>query len=202
LLNIRSFLLGFFPKRTKDEKTVIIVDDFYENPHEIREKILKEEDFEVKGNYPGSRTKCLLHRDEFKDIKERFEKIVGKKIKYWPDGYNGSFQYTTEDMKSWIHRDLTEWGAVIYMSPNPVVSGGTTFYRHKETQLEYAKNDADNTNLDKDSQNYDNWDVVDSIGNKFNRCILFKGKRSHQSGTYFGTDKESGRLFQTFFFDT
>ena len=56
--------------------------------------------------------------------------------------------------------------------------------------------------MNDDSRNYDNWELMDSIGNKFNRCIIFKGKRSHQSGEYFGTDKKTGRLFQTYFFET
>ena len=56
--------------------------------------------------------------------------------------------------------------------------------------------------MNDDSRNYEKWELMDSVGNKFNRCILFKGKRSHQSGEYFGDDKETGRLFQTYFFNT
>ena len=181
----------------------IIVDNFYENPMELREKILSEESFEVKGNYPGFRTPCQLHRKEFSNIKERFENIIGKKIKYWPEGYNGSFQYVTEEMTSWIHRDATEWSAVIYMSPDAPCNGGTNMYRHKLLKIEYDAEGGEKEikQLNDDSRNYENWELMDSVGNKFNRCIIFKGKRSHQSGVYFGTDKQTGRLFQTFFFD-
>ena len=46
-----------------------------------------------------------------------------------------------------------------------------------------------------DSRNYEKWELMDSVGNKFNRCIIFKGKRSHQSGVYFGTDKQEEKIF-------
>ena len=137
--------------------------------------------------------------------KDYIENIIGKKIVYWPETYNSSFQYVTEEMHSWIHRDATQWSAVVYMTPNAPCNGGTNLYKHKELQIEYdkdAKNDNDIKTLNDDSRNYDKWELVDSVGNKFNRCILFKGKRSHQSGVYFGKNKETARLFQTFFFDT
>ena len=44
-------------------------------------------------------------------------------------------------------------------------------------------------------------EVIDRIGNKYNRLVIFDGFISHKSDEYFGSDKESGRLFQTFFFD-
>lgn len=187
-----------------NDMSIVIIDNFYEDPNAIREKVLKTCEFNVKGNYPGFRTDCLLDWKEFANIKERFENIVGKKIKFWPQGYNASFQYVTEDMHSWIHRDLTEWSAVIYMTPDAPLDAGTSTYMHKELKIEKDSegNDEEIKKLNDDSRNYDKWYMVDSVGNKFNRCILFKGKRSHQSGTYFGKDKESGRLFQTFFFDT
>jgi hypothetical protein len=42
---------------------------------------------------------------------------------------------------------------------------------------------------------------MDRVGNIYNRCVLFRGKRSHISDRYFGDSLETGRLFQTFFFD-
>ena len=46
------------------------------------------------------------------------------------------------------------------------------------------------------------WDMVDMISNKFNRLVLYRGDLFHSSMEYFGEDKETGRLFQTFFFNT
>jgi len=207
--NLRFFedkeeVRNFCHKNEHDKLSVIIIDNFYENPTEIRKMILNDVPFEVKGNYPGFRTACLLDKKEFSNMKERFENIIGKKIRYWPQTYNSSFQYVTKEMSSWIHRDKTEWSAVVYMTPDAPCNGGTNMYRHKILKIEYDEegNEKEIKQLNDDSRNYDNWELMDSVGNKFNRCILFRGKRSHKSGEYFGIDKETGRLFQTFFFDT
>ena len=46
------------------------------------------------------------------------------------------------------------------------------------------------------------WKIVDSVGNVFNRLILFNSNKFHMSQDYFGDSKENGRLFQVFFFST
>ncbi len=42
------------------EKSVIIIDNFYDNPNEIRDKALQT-DFSVTGNHPGQRTQPFLN---------------------------------------------------------------------------------------------------------------------------------------------
>ena len=53
-----------------------------------------------------------------------------------------------------------------------------------------------------DSRDMTKWEMVDFIGNKYNRLVIYQGDLFHSSLDYFGTDINSGRLFQTFFFDT
>jgi hypothetical protein len=53
-----------------------------------------------------------------------------------------------------------------------------------------------------ESQDYTKWDMVDRVGNVFNRLILYRSENFHVSLDYFGKDKEDGRLFQVFFFNT
>lgn len=53
-----------------------------------------------------------------------------------------------------------------------------------------------------DSQDLTKWELVDRIGNVFNRLVLYPGHYWHMSLDYFGSDLNSGRLFQTFFFNT
>jgi len=68
-----------------------------------------------------------------------------------------------------------------------------------------SNNDVDNELLDEiynDSQDITKWDLTDILGNKYNRMVLYRGDLFHQSLDYFGTNKENGRLFQTFFFNT
>jgi hypothetical protein len=45
------------------------------------------------------------------------------------------------------------------------------------------------------------FDVVDIVGNVYNRLVLFNAKFIHSASSYFGNSIENGRLFQLFFFD-
>lgn len=174
----------------------ITIDNFFADPDAVREFALKQE-YSVKGNYPGARTKSFATDSQ----KALFEKILGKKINYWPDGFNGSFQYTTGDQKSWIHRDMTDYSAIVYLTPNAPLNGGTRIYRHKESGLTYGTGE-DNVLLNKSSGNEDDWDVIEEVFNIYNRCIIFDGRRSHKSAEYFGKDINDCRLFMIFFFNT
>ena len=46
------------------------------------------------------------------------------------------------------------------------------------------------------------WELVDKVGNVFNRLVIYRGDYFHASLDYFGKDINDGRLFQTFFFNT
>jgi len=174
--------------------SVLIVDNFLDNPMAEREFALKQ-DFNVDGNYPGHRTKSFATDDD----KRMFEELLGKKITYWPDTYNGSYQYVTKSMKSWIHRDQTTHSAMIFLTPDPAPNSGTIIYEHKTG----GTLESDNTDgkFDKDSYNPDAWNIMDVAGNRFNRLSIFQGIASHISADYFGDCLENGRLFKIFFFN-
>ena len=45
------------------------------------------------------------------------------------------------------------------------------------------------------------YERVDTVGNVFNRLVLFDGGLIHSGNDYFGWDIPSSRLFQIFFFE-
>jgi hypothetical protein len=180
--------------------SVIIQDSFYSDPFNVRAQALLSS-FDVKGNYPGHRTTAFLNNDMFKAIQH----MVQRPITFWPtDSYNGAFQYTLESDKTWIHSDYTtNWAGVLYLTPEAPPDTGTSFYRHKPTGCYECSNDVIlQESCNKDAQKYDNWDVTDQVANVFNRLVIFNANRYHASTRSFGTRKETGRLFQTFFFST
>lgn len=191
------------------ETQLLITDQFYNDVDAVREFALQQ-DFSVKGNYPGNRTISFLNES----VKETIESIVSPhagKVIYWSeDQYTGAFQYTTSRERSWIHADqTTEWAGVCYLTPNAPHSAGTGIFRHKETGLIRApKNEDGSLNgelmdyIGKDSQDMTKWDLVDVVGNVYNRLVLYRGDLFHMSLDYFGTDLYDSRLFQTFFFTT
>lgn len=197
------------------ETNVLITDNFYSNPEQVRNFALSQ-DFGVFGNYPGNRTKSFL--DE--GVKDAIQSIVSPhagKITYWGEGqdynYTGAFQLTTSTDRTWIHADqTTTWAGVCYLTPNAPHTGGTGLFRHKETGYYRSPLDENGNRvgydhpliegLQKDYSDYTKWDLVDVIGNIFNRLVLYRGDIFHASLDYFGSDLQDGRLFQTFFFST
>lgn len=189
---------------------LIIIDDFYSNPEEVREFAL-EQDFNVDGNYPGHRTKSFLTDGVKEYIASHLRPHHGE-IE-WPDSdnnYCGAYQYTTSRDRTWIHADgTTTWAGVWYGTPNAPVTGGTGLFRHKETGLvgtpRLADGSTDEALLNKiyeDSQDYTKWEMTAEVGNVFNRLVIYRGDYFHASLDYFGTNLQNGRLFQTFFFNT
>ena len=182
----------------KSECSVIVIDNFYENPLEVREFALSQEFHRDQNHYPGNRSKSFANEQ----IRLKFDKYVspftGQITSFNTSrdyrNVNGAFQYTTSKDRSWIHRDSdTEWAAVIYLTPDAPLSSGTGFYIPKSQDTIRKPYDITAYDITK-------WDLVDRIGNVFNRLILFNSKRYHSSMDYFGNSPQDGRLFQVFFF--
>jgi hypothetical protein len=175
---------------------LIIIDDFYIDPYKVRDFALTQ-DFSVKGNYPGLRTKSFFTEA----IKKRIEGCIpnGGKITtpFDDNSYNGAFQFATEKDKTWIHADIyNRWAGVCYLTPDAPANAGTAIFRHKKSgEIEYYKKEYD-------GGDYSQWEQIDTVGNVFNRLVIYNGNLFHASLNYFGTDKFTGRLFQTFFFNT
>ena len=186
----------------------LTIDDFYANPMEVREFALKQE-FKVRGNYPGQRTEPFLTDNTKQKLREILYPFAGE-ITWWGGEYTGSFQYTTASDRSWIHADsTTDWAAVCYLTPDAPLSAGTGLFRHKETgwsNFDYKReNDPEymkGAPPGHHSQDYTKWEMVDRVGNVFNRLIMYRADNYHVSLDYFGKDMYDGRLFQVFFFNT
>jgi hypothetical protein len=186
----------------------LTIDNFYSNPLDVREFALKQE-FKVRGNYPGQRTQSFLTDATKKTLRDILYPFAGE-ITNWGGEYTGSFQYTTSADKSWIHADsTTDWAAVCYLTPDAPVTAGTGIFRHKETgwmNFDY-KREHDEEYMRQappghHSQDYTKWEMVDRVGNVFNRLIMYRADNYHVSLDYFGKDMYDGRLFQVFFFNT
>jgi len=181
--------------------TCIIIDNFYAYPDKVREFAL-EQKFDVEGNYPGLRTKPFF-TDQIKESIEHVMSFAGKITNTFgsseDSGYCGAFQITTAKDRTWIHSDpFNMWAGVCYLSPDPPLSGGTGLFRYKET--------GESIDINKENKysglDITKWEMVDRIGNKYNRLVIYRGDLFHASLDYFGDNINNGRLFQTFFFDT
>jgi hypothetical protein len=173
----------------------ITIDNFYNNPDQVREFALQQ-DFSVKGNYPGSRTVPFLNEDTKQGIRNLIEPHAGA-IVDWGEQYSGCFQICTAQDRTWIHADVNNsWAGVLYLTPDAPLSGGTALYRHKATGHTTDQGEQ------YESYDYTKWEVTDQIGNVYNRLVLYRGDLFHASVDYFGSRFGDSRLIQTFFFST
>lgn len=177
---------------------VIITDDFYSNPDSVRAFALQQ-DFTVKGNWPGKRTTSFLTEDTKVTIQSLVQ-TAGGLITNWNDqpGMTGSFELATALDRSWIHTDhYNTWAGVCYLTPDAPHTGGTGLFRHKATGATMSHE------LDVyESQDMTKWDMIDRIGNRYNRLAMYRSDLFHMSLDYFGSDLHNGRLFQLFFITT
>jgi hypothetical protein len=179
---------------------ILITDNFYGDPDSIRKFALNQV-FDVKGNYPGARTRSFLNAE----LKETVQTIVwnaGGEVNNWfeKDGYTGSFQLTTANDRSWIHTDhFNKWAGVLYLTPDAPVTSGTGLFMYKKNNATTAAEMGDEPY---DAQDMTKWHKYDVIANRYNRLVLYRGDLFHSSLDYFGSTSEDGRLFQLFFFDT
>ena len=191
---------------SQEPKTSLIVcEDFYEDPHAVREYALSL-DFEESDYHRGRRTP---QQHIFPGIKEKFEQLLGKKIIRWNETYGmcGRFQYCTAEDAIVYHGDAQQWAAVIYLTPDAPYETGTSLLVHKKTGTRHCSDpriwdawkDTAPTGLYLDGTP---WDEIDKVGNVFNRLIIWDGHCPHAASKYFGFTKETARLFHIFFFDT
>lgn len=179
------------------QTNVIIVDEFYNNVDSVREYALAQP-FDLKGNFPGARTKPYLP-DDLKASIQYIMRNAGGDITSWIEdaGFTGTFQICTAFDRTWIHADnFNTWAGVCYLTPDAPLSAGTALYRHKATG-EFQRKESYHEGYD-----YTKWDMVDYIANRYNRLVLYRGNLFHASTNYFGDSQQTGRLFQTFFFNT
>jgi hypothetical protein len=191
---------------------LLVVDDFYRFPDEVRNDALGAE-YEADGRYfKGVRSKKKFL---YPYVKEEFERVLRVTISDWLDQpANGSFQKTTNlDPLVW-HSDTQSYAAAVYLTEklgtlpdgrpcDPVLSG-TSFWRNKTTGARRPPSgsaDYQETYSQYNLTHPDNWDLVDRVGNVYNRLVLWDAQLIHSATSYDGYPESHPRLVQLFFFN-
>jgi hypothetical protein len=158
----------------------IQIDNFFEDVDKVRHRALSCE-YEQSSNitgWKGFRTK-IIDSQIIDYIKSKIIQIDNDFKNLDLDIF---FHYSTEKTKSEVenfdeyrlHKDLTEWAGVIYLSPNPNPNSGTTLHS-------------------------DNGKIIHNIENKYNRFIFYKGEILHGVLDTFGDNIETSRMTITIF---
>lgn len=204
-------------------KKLIIYDDFYNDPIQVRDVALNidydEYDPTKPANYCGVNSKISTFSDEMKDF---FSWMTGEPLKMAEPSCTGNFrlQKLGDTCRQDIHIDLPNfnctWAAVWYGSlPEHYGNANATyFWKHKAlgmeefpmntegaAQLGFNGPDDLRDFMYTDGMDHSKWDIVHAIPQKFNRLVMFRSNIWHSPGELFGTTKEDCRLIQTFFFE-
>ena len=192
------------------DKGLIVVDDFYNDPDFVREWAIKTINFSSSDYHKGERA---TERFSIFGMKEKLEEIIGKPIYNWNhDSYaNGIFQFCTADQPIVYHVDNQTYAGMVFLTPDAPASTGTAFYRSKVTG-DYKFDDEKRQTINyvrafqgksAEMNFYDgtHFEKIDEVGNVYNRLVLFDAKNIHAATQYFGDAIDNARFFHMFFFD-
>ena len=183
----------------QSSKTVWVVDNFYSDPYAVRKYALSQEFAPDLNYFKGSRS---IQQYFVPGTKQTFEKIMGIQIREWEShGMCGRFQYCTSQDPLVYHHDGQKWAAMIYLTPDAPYHTGTSLFASKSGIRNTSDPKFSKSIFDGGFYDSTKFDLVDSIGNVFNRLFIFDAQCIHAASQYFGQTKEDSRLFHIFFFD-
>jgi hypothetical protein len=202
----------------KSVPSLLAVDNFFDDPDEIRAIALAQEYVENPGRYKGLRS---THRFLWPHLRENLGRLLATPVTRWLElDMNGVFQQTSAlDPLVW-HHDLQSYAAAVYLTPDAPPQSGTSFWRDRvhgcrrrpdhplererlgnEQEIVAAKSVVyDPYNL----THADNWELMESVAGLYNRLVIWDASLFHSATTYdhFNADGAAPtRLVQLFFFD-
>ena len=194
-------------------KSLIVLDDFVDNPLQLRETALRQ-------NYPvlTQSTPYAGRNSEHPMINERYDaliaQIVGERLVRTTGVANGHFRLAMEGETGTanVHIDIAHWTTILYLTlPEDCPEGGeggTHLYRHKATGSDRAPYDEQELKamgfstpqdfmdrvINADTNDPDKWERLSTVPFRFNRLMIFRPQQYHASGRSFGTSKQNARL--------
>ena len=153
---------------------LIVYDDFFMHPNEIRKKAL-EQTFNQLGNYPGIRTdQCKnILPEMYRELKLSLEPLIPKN-----STITARFQKQGKNDYRKIHQDVdTFLTCIVYLDETPMPNSGTGFYTHKETGWDGGTKKPDSIEVLIGSD----FKRTSVIENKINRMIMYNGNLVHRA---------------------
>jgi hypothetical protein len=203
---------------TQSVPHIVAVDNFFEDPDEIRTIALAQEYGQNLEYYKGLRSK---QRFLWPHLREELGRLLGTPVTKWLNhNANGVFQQTSHlDPLVW-HHDTQSYAAAVYLTPDAPPQSGTSFWRDRvhgcrrrpDHPFERKRLGGDHAvaaarEVVYDAYNIehgDNWELMESIAGLYNRLVIWDAALFHSATTYdhFNDDGAAPtRLVQLFFFD-
>jgi hypothetical protein len=196
---------------------VVVVDDFFDDPDQIRAIALAQEYARDPHFYKGLRS---YQRPLWPWLREEFSRLLGRDVTGWSDHVaNGVFQQTSHDDPLVWHNDPQQYAAAIYLTPDAPPGSGTSFWRDRshgcrrspDHPLELARLGGPDAVAAAFAAIYHednmvrpgNWELIESVAGLYNRLVIWDARLFHSATSYEGFTDGPGstRLVQLFFFD-
>ena len=194
--------------------SLIIVDDFLDNPRALREAALRLTYPAGENMFPGRNS---VERINLDGLSAQVSRLVGEPVQPMPPTQaHGKCRITLagDVGRAKVHVDTAHWSGILYLSEPRDCRGGTEFFRHLPTDSDRAPyNDAEARAmgypsareataaiLERDSTDYGKWEMTMRLPMRFNRLVLLRPWLWHTAGEAFGDTIENGRLVYLMFF--
>ena len=194
--------------------SLIIVDDFLDNPRALREAALRLTYPAGENMFPGRNS---VERINLDGLAAQVSRLVGEPVQPMPPTQaHGKCRITLagDVGRAKVHVDTAHWSGILYLSEPRDCRGGTEFFRHLPTDSDRAPyNDAEARAmgypsareataaiLERDSTDDGKWEMTMRLPMRFNRLVLLRPWLWHTAGEAFGDTMENGRLVYLMFF--
>lgn len=190
-------------------QSLIIVDDFLPDPHQLRNAALKH-DYPALAKlqpYPGRDSR---HKQLINGYDDLISGIVGHRLEPAEVNSHARFRLALDGEKGTesVHIDPVNWTVLLYLTLPEHCQDGTHLFRHKATNSDHApyneqqmldmgfksEDDFMTNLLAKDSNDPDAWEHLMTVPMRFNRLLIMRPQQYHDAGLSFGDKPENGRL--------
>ncbi|MET3133415.1 hypothetical protein AAKU55_003705 [Oxalobacteraceae bacterium GrIS 1.11] len=197
-----------------------VQDDFLPNPDQVAQRCFGKTEWELgaphrQEPWPGMRSAGALLPDELAQVEAWVRKVTGAK-RLWqeatPEGSTLNHNYVQlvggAESGPRPHTDslkLCRYAAVIYLSPEPIPTAGTSFYRLRYPDGTLGGNfcSPPHANL-REALGVTGlppqaWREDTSVANQYNRILLYRANMVHSASAYFGCEHQDKRMTAVFF---
>jgi hypothetical protein len=195
--------------------SLIVVDDFLDDPYVLRDAALRLSYPEVRGKYPGRNS---VERIDVEGLNSEVSRLDGEPLVAMAHNQaHGKFRIAlaADVGTAKVHVDASHWSGILYLSQPEDCRGGTEFFRHLPTKTERAPySDEESAQkfgapsakqwvadlLARDTNDDTKWEMTMRVPMRFNRLVLLRPWLWHTAGECFGDRYENGRLVYLMFF--
>jgi Family of unknown function (DUF6445) len=173
--------------------SLIVVDDFYKDPHAVRYLAMGSKYRRDPKHFEGQRS---VERYLFSFVRAEFERLIGMKITHWRKApHNGVFQQMTSKDPIVYNSGEHDYAAAVYL--NPEHDAGISFWRHKSGVTRLHKK----VRLSKEAlTDGAQFHLLDTIAGHYNRLIIWDARLIHSAEPYYDFIDDP-HLSHLFFFD-